>query len=496
MGARLPPGSPVDSHPVQTGAVGASSWVERRAAPVALAVFVLAFYFWNLGGGSLKFWDEVLTAERSREMLLTGHWLTAHDGFVPNFNKPPLYYALTASTFRLLGENEFSVRLWSVLFGIGCIVFTGLIAGRIHGDRRAALLAAFLLASNAHWINKTREGMLDSGLMLSMLAGMYWLVYAPAARGSALGSGLSFAAGCLVKNPLCLLGLAAPWIEPRGKPGARRGRRLAVAAAVAAVFGLGWYVAQYLVNTSDFGREFGRDNIAVNLDPAAGNLPGPWYYYIEAWWGHATLHLFLLAIPILLCAWRCRPALNRVRTPLFLAAVLLAIMSFSASKRGNYLVLIHPFTAIASGCLWMSWLDTLKKPRVRAAILWALVGAAAVAMPARFKPQLDGSPPLKEAALWIRANARPGDLAILFDRAAPFDAVMFYSHVQTFDPGEDSFERSVARYAGWKPGTIFVVVPADGEEAALESLRPARDVRAAYRNDGYAILAVRPGPSP
>ena len=68
---------------------------------VLLAVAVGRIYFWKLGAGSLEFWDEALTAERSREVLVTGDWLTPQSNLIRNFSKPPVYYWLTALTFRV-----------------------------------------------------------------------------------------------------------------------------------------------------------------------------------------------------------------------------------------------------------------------------------------------------------------------------------------------------------------------------------------------------------
>jgi 4-amino-4-deoxy-L-arabinose transferase-like glycosyltransferase len=59
--------------------------------------------------------DELLTAERSREMLLLGP-ATVHDDFAISVAKPPLQYWLTALTLPRFKEREMAVRIWPLLY--------------------------------------------------------------------------------------------------------------------------------------------------------------------------------------------------------------------------------------------------------------------------------------------------------------------------------------------------------------------------------------------
>ncbi|MFH0909004.1 MAG: hypothetical protein V1929_09600 [bacterium] len=82
----------------------------KSVAMLLLVLISFVIYFWRLGEGSLRPWDESLTAERSREVLLVDDWFTPHFQLQPDYQKPPLYYWLTVLNFKLFGVNEFSVR--------------------------------------------------------------------------------------------------------------------------------------------------------------------------------------------------------------------------------------------------------------------------------------------------------------------------------------------------------------------------------------------------
>lgn len=69
--------------------------------------------------GSTALWDnsEPTYAEISREILVTGDWLTLHFDGQNWYVHPPLYFWLTALGIKLFGLTEFVVRFWSAFFG-------------------------------------------------------------------------------------------------------------------------------------------------------------------------------------------------------------------------------------------------------------------------------------------------------------------------------------------------------------------------------------------
>ena len=71
--------------------------------------------------------DEMLTAERSREMLLLGR-SEVHFNFSPSFEKPPLQYWLTSFSLASLPNRTLAVRIWPWLYGVLTAVVVAMLA--------------------------------------------------------------------------------------------------------------------------------------------------------------------------------------------------------------------------------------------------------------------------------------------------------------------------------------------------------------------------------
>ena len=100
--------------------------------------------------------DEGLYATISLEMARDGDWVMPHANGLPYLEKPPLYFWLTALTFRLLGPSEWATRLWSALPLLGTVLLTWRIGRRLYGDD-AGLLAGIVMATvvgNALYVRK------------------------------------------------------------------------------------------------------------------------------------------------------------------------------------------------------------------------------------------------------------------------------------------------------------------------------------------------------
>ncbi|MHB8381277.1 MAG: ArnT family glycosyltransferase, partial [Candidatus Binataceae bacterium] len=156
--------------------------------------------------------DEGRYAEIPREMLLSGDLVTPRDDFVRYLEKPPLVYWLTAASIRVLGRNEFAVRLPVALFSIGQVVITAVLGEAILGPA-AGLAAAGALALSALFFGFARFATLDPALAFFVTAGL--AAFYAAARAPALGAGAGrrwmllaaamFALGTLAKGPVALV---------------------------------------------------------------------------------------------------------------------------------------------------------------------------------------------------------------------------------------------------------------------------------------------------
>ncbi len=81
-------------------------------------------FLWNLGSFGLVDETEPLFAEAARQMTVTGDWITPYFNEATRFDKPPLIYWLMAIAYRLVGVNEWAVRLPSALAAIALTAFS------------------------------------------------------------------------------------------------------------------------------------------------------------------------------------------------------------------------------------------------------------------------------------------------------------------------------------------------------------------------------------
>jgi 4-amino-4-deoxy-L-arabinose transferase-like glycosyltransferase len=108
--------NPLATHKVKTWKPQpTTAWV--LASLWLLSIAFLAF-FWNLGSTGLIDETEPLFAEASRQMTVTGDWITPFFNNVPRFDKPPLIYWSQAIAYLTFGVNSFAARFPSALAGL------------------------------------------------------------------------------------------------------------------------------------------------------------------------------------------------------------------------------------------------------------------------------------------------------------------------------------------------------------------------------------------
>jgi 4-amino-4-deoxy-L-arabinose transferase-like glycosyltransferase len=157
----------------------------------------------GLGRARIHHTDEIRAAERAREIAIRRDPFAVTENWQPNFAKPPLQYWMQALAIQRWGPGEFQVRIWSVLYGCGCLLATAALAQRVAPEAKwVGIAAPFFFCLNSSFLAHSRSGMLDTGQLLFCL-----LVYLFAwkAQGRAwwwLAAGASAGVGCLQKSPM------------------------------------------------------------------------------------------------------------------------------------------------------------------------------------------------------------------------------------------------------------------------------------------------------
>ncbi len=127
---------------------------------ILLTLLTCILFTFMLGNRPLAVPDEGRYVEISREMAVTGDYLTPRLNYVKYFEKPVFFYWLEAFSIKLLGLNEFTLRLWPALFALfGCLAIA--VAGARLFGRLSGLLAAIVLATSILYYGLSRAIILD-----------------------------------------------------------------------------------------------------------------------------------------------------------------------------------------------------------------------------------------------------------------------------------------------------------------------------------------------
>ncbi|MGH7905523.1 MAG: phospholipid carrier-dependent glycosyltransferase, partial [Candidatus Binataceae bacterium] len=185
-----------------------SRWQRLLLSAVAAAILYLP----ALGRPALLEPDEGRYAEIAREMVIRADYVTPHNDWVRYFEKPPLVYWMMAGSIRILGKNEFAVRLPTALFSIGEVVVTEALGEAIFGPA-AGLLGAIALALSPIVIGFARFATLDPALAFFITAAMAAFYMAARSGDFARGGGRNWfilsaamlGLGTLTKGPVALV---------------------------------------------------------------------------------------------------------------------------------------------------------------------------------------------------------------------------------------------------------------------------------------------------
>ncbi len=98
-----------------------------------IALVAALLFIPGLGAVHLFDWDEINFAEIAREMLATHNWLQPQIGYVPFYEKPPLFMWMQAISMSVFGVNEFAARFPDALCGILSLLTVFRIGDRMRG---------------------------------------------------------------------------------------------------------------------------------------------------------------------------------------------------------------------------------------------------------------------------------------------------------------------------------------------------------------------------
>ncbi len=378
---------------------------------LGLLLFV-AIWFSTIGHRALFQTDEGRYAEIPREMLATGNWLTPRlDGF-KYFEKPPLQYWATATSFVLFGEHTWSARLYTALTGFLTLLVLGWAGTRLWNPR-AGWLAAAVGASSLYLVLMAHFNTLDMGVTFWMTLNLCSFLVAqsqpstiPRRRAYMYMSWVAAALAVMSKG---LIGVVFPgcvlllYVFIRRDYALLKRLHYYGGLTLFVLFGVPWFFWITVRNPEFFHYFFIYQHFDRYLDGVA-HRPGPIWYFLP------ILLLGVLpwvreAVRVLGTGWRRSVGQNPdgidVRFLLWLYVVFIIVFfSLSSSKLPSYILPVMPALALLIG----QELAGTKPSRLLVAVVLT-AGVALLGMLA--------------TPFWM-ASIRPAGVARVYDRVEPW----------------------------------------------------------------------------
>lgn len=350
---------------------------------------------WNLGNVGLIDETEPLFAEASRQMLLTGDWITPFFNGETRFDKPALIYWCQAIAYSIMGVNEWAARTPSALAAMGVIAlafytvqwyFTKKdeLEKVTNLPRRylTAALAAALMALNPEMIVWGRTGVSDmllTGCIGSTLL-CFFLGYAQNNRAIVianwqfpnqwyLASYVLIAGAILTKGPV---GIVLPglimiafalyvgkfwqiWREMRPILGM----------VIVLVLSLPWYILVTWRNGWNFINAFFVYHNIERFTEVVNGHSAPWYFYfLVVLLGFAPYAVYIPESLVRLKLWQRSYWLQKERSQhlgLFVSLWFLGVFGFftvSVTKLPSYVLPLMPAAAILVALSWSDLFPT------------------------------------------------------------------------------------------------------------------------------------------
>jgi 4-amino-4-deoxy-L-arabinose transferase-like glycosyltransferase len=377
----------------------------QRCYPWLISIGVLSLalvlLFYHLGDGSLHDWDEAIYAQVAKEIVLSDTWMSLTWNGTPFLHKPPLYFWLTALTYKMIGVSELAARLWPAIFGFGVVVLTFVLGVRFQSWVVGAIAALLLLVVDqgyyGYWWNflsLSRVGMLDAALTFWIMVALLLVWEAERRPGLIVFIGLPVGMAVMTKAWPGFLAAAIPivfWLiagQLRSSPMAS----WAVAALLAVAVILPWHLWQYALHGPSFLHEYVGVNLTGRLLQAfEGNTGGP-LVYLDLLRRGFSIWGYLWPLAYIWAAWKASARGDR-RSWLLLVWITLPLLLFSLAqtKLGWYVSMLYPAIALLLGLA----LAELLTDRLALALVAVVMLACCLRLPA----PADGSQDVKQFAL-------------------------------------------------------------------------------------------------
>jgi 4-amino-4-deoxy-L-arabinose transferase-like glycosyltransferase len=318
----------------------------------------------------------LLTAERSREMLLTTPWVVRFN-FQKSFAKPPLQYWLTTLTLPRFENRTLAVRIWPLVYGALAAITLAFLTRMIVRDRPWAIpLSLAILICCPLFSAEASRGLLDIGLAFFATLAIFFAQLARKNPKWWMGVAVACWLGSLQKIPLIFLLWLVILIVRAFSPVERRTlfSGWLVASIVCAIVAAGAWPLLQLARYGMPVRSVFREEVVVWLGPeylgARPYLEIPFRLGVTAWIGGGLLASIA---PLAVLVWRKQQfsAATKEIAILCLTTIALAVLFNFRSVR--YIVPIVPSLCLVLAIVLERFFEQRSSIRRAATVLLALM---------------------------------------------------------------------------------------------------------------------------
>ena len=327
---------------------------EERFLVLLLIAVCLLLFFARLGDIPLYDNDEGIHAVTSKDMVLSGDWVTTTFNGEPFYDKPVLYNWFAAFSFLILGFTEFAARLPAALLGLGSVLVTYALGRRLGGPM-LGFLGGMILATSPEFITLSRAVVHDISLVffvtLTLCFFFYGFTASPERRKwyfLPFYAATGFAV--LAKGPVGLVlpgAVVGLFLISRGRLSFVKYMSLGWGVPIFIAVVAPWYVLISLENPEYAGYFFIQQNLMNFLSSSQARHPEAFYYYLPVLMGGTMPWSVFLPLALV---DPLRRRLSQIEDgPLFLLlwfGVVLLFFSSAVSKLGTYILPLFPAVAL------------------------------------------------------------------------------------------------------------------------------------------------------
>jgi len=356
-------------------------WQNKNIHILLLIFLAITVIFGRLQFGGLASFDDCYYAEKAKEIIVTGDWMTMQYNYkhLASDPPPPLYMWWTAVMFRLFGVNEYTAKLTSALSGLSLIILIYFIGKKLY-DHWVGLFSSVILLTTNYFLAKTQRCMVDILLALLITLAVWFFIKSMDNKKYLLLFGFSTGLAVLTKSVMGLFPLiiAFSWMLV---PGIRKKINigyLLMGILVMLAVSTPWFIMQWV----EFGNVFLYKQFTAGVFNRSiyGTMGVPgnvyrwtdYFKYIPIMAGQSMPWFIFAVMGFVKLA---KKAITQKDTKAIMlmswAAIIFICVSIPTIKRPWYIISIYPVLSIIAANLINQWLDEPKRMKTIKALLIA-----------------------------------------------------------------------------------------------------------------------------